>query len=738
MSKQIVVVNPATDTFDSLISKTNELINAVNTEVVTVNSTSGATIGNGFVTGIFGANTLVATTIRGGNVGTTTLVTVSSNLTVSGVTSAANVNSTGVVNASSLTVGTSFIANTIGAYHTGTINAASITLGATLVANTLGVHHTGTVNAASFTTSGFVANTTAVAPTSNTVGSTLGTATQRWSLTANTVATSGALTVGTTIAGGNTTITGFVNASAGVNSSVLSVGATFTANATLVNAAAVNVVGQVNTATLYAATSANVGTAVIANSIGVTTTGFVNATGVVNSSAHTIGTTLVATTTGVFHTGTVNAASLTTTNFRANTTGVYPLTNSAGQALGNTIARWELTANTIAASGAATLSSTLAVGNTTVTGFVNATSSINALSHTVGATFTANSTMTNTASLVVSTNTATIGNVGYFTAGGNVGIGNATPTTKLSVEGTTYLGGGVTLLSTLTANGSVGTSGQVLTSNSTGTYWAAPTSAITNVAAGNGLTGGGTSGDLTITVGAGAGMNVSVDAVGVLPNTGIVANTTGVFVNAAYIATIAANSATYLGTQPASFYTNASNLSDGTVPTARLSVGNSSVAGILLLSNDYANTTTTVAASAKALNDVWAIADAAAGGTGAAGGDPTNIQFNQTDVLSGSNNFTFDVSTATRPSTRRSTRQRGPGRRTTRRTSAESPRRPTSRTPTAGRSLATWSSQDRASSLRRTRSSSATAPLAGWSRPTRSTPRAPSLSGPRSLRATSR
>lgn len=91
-------------------------------------------------------------------------------------------NTTGlVVNAISYSIGSSFVANTTGAYHTGTVNAASYSIGANFVANsttvnaasysigsnfianTTGAYHTGTVNAASYTVgSNFVANTTAV------------------------------------------------------------------------------------------------------------------------------------------------------------------------------------------------------------------------------------------------------------------------------------------------------------------------------------------------------------------------------------------------------------------------------------------------------------------------------------------------------------------------------------------------------------------------------------------------
>jgi hypothetical protein len=71
------------------------------------------------------------------------------------------------------------------------------------------------------------------------------------------------------------------------------------------------------------------------------------------------------------------------------------------------------------------------------------------------------------------------------------------------------------------ANGSLGTAGQVLTSNSTGVYWSSVSSGgggtVTSVGTGNGLTGGPITSSGTISV---------------LANNGIVANSTGVFVKA--------------------------------------------------------------------------------------------------------------------------------------------------------------------------------------------------------------
>jgi hypothetical protein len=65
---------------------------------------------------------------------------------------------------------------------------------------------------------------------------------------------------------------------------------------------------------------------------------------------------------------------------------------------------------------------------------------------------------------------------------GTVAVGaNTLSNYKFYVSGNTLFGNSVTLNSTLIANGTVGTSGFVLTSNGTGVYWAAANSSITSV-----------------------------------------------------------------------------------------------------------------------------------------------------------------------------------------------------------------------------------------------------------------
>jgi hypothetical protein len=113
----------------------------------------------------------------------------------------------------------------------------------------------------------------------------------------------------------------------------------------------------------------------------------------------------------------------------------------------------------------------------------------------------------------------------------------------LSVLGVATLSSNVSLANTrITANGGVGLAGQILTSggNSGNVYWSTVSAGsggtITSITGGDGLSGAGISGDVTIDVGAGNGISVNASAVAVLANSGIIANTSGVFVNASSIA----------------------------------------------------------------------------------------------------------------------------------------------------------------------------------------------------------
>lgn len=150
-----------------------------------------------------------------------------------------------------------------------------------------------------------------------------------------------------------------------------------------------------------------------------------------------------------------------------------------------------------------------------------------------------------------------------FTSNGTAVFELGSNLTNLSVTGNVTISGVI-------ANGSLGTSGHVLHSNGTSIYWAPDDQGVTSVATSNGLTGGTITSTGTISVLANNGITANSTGVFVTQGTGTVVNTTGVHVNTAYIGTLTANNSTNLNGQPASFYTNASNITTGTLATARL------------------------------------------------------------------------------------------------------------------------------------------------------------------------
>lgn len=78
MSRTIVDVSNA-DVFQVWFERTNDLLDALSTEIVTANTGGATTTGSGFVIGTFGSNTVVATSIRGGTLATPAVLTFTSN-----------------------------------------------------------------------------------------------------------------------------------------------------------------------------------------------------------------------------------------------------------------------------------------------------------------------------------------------------------------------------------------------------------------------------------------------------------------------------------------------------------------------------------------------------------------------------------------------------------------------------------------------------------------------------------
>jgi hypothetical protein len=80
MSRIFSNVATSSDTFFSWINKTNDMLTAYS-ETVTVkaNTAGDMSTGNGFVTGVFGANTITASTLKGGNVQSNSSLSIASN-----------------------------------------------------------------------------------------------------------------------------------------------------------------------------------------------------------------------------------------------------------------------------------------------------------------------------------------------------------------------------------------------------------------------------------------------------------------------------------------------------------------------------------------------------------------------------------------------------------------------------------------------------------------------------------
>lgn len=106
----------------------------------------------------------------------------------------------------------------------------------------------------------------------------------------------------------------------------------------------------------------------------------------------------------------------------------------------------------------------------------------------------------------------------------------------LNIEGSLVANSSRIIISTTTgldANGTIGITGQVLHSNGTSAYWANTLADITGVVAGAGLTGGGTTGSVTLDVIGANGISVASDSVGVTTGSTLTVNATGIHVNSA-------------------------------------------------------------------------------------------------------------------------------------------------------------------------------------------------------------
>jgi hypothetical protein len=470
-----------------------------------------------------------------------------------------------------------------------------------------------------------------------------------------TITTVNATTVNANTSGihtGNVSAT-VVNASANVNAPLVFANVTGTY---------ANITGQVNTATFFAATSANVGGNVqitvsqygitgnvttaptmsltgsaltIGNSsiTGAPSINLANSTGNTTVNVTSIGSSwgLISNASGVYHSGVVNAASHTTTTTVSNTNGFFPTTNAI--ALGNSIGLWVISANSLGANSITVTGGNLNAATVYATGLVNAanfvtTGTVNtATVYATGLVNAANFTTTGTVNtatvyatgLVNAANFTTTGTVNTATvfATGLVNAQNFTTTGTVNTA-TVFATGQINAASFRTTNSVSNTSGFFPISNaavgalgnSTGLWVVLANSVTTNTLTVSGGTI--TSGNVNITGYVNASANLVAPLVFANVSAGY-ANVTGQVNTVTFFATTSANVGGNVQITVSQFGVTGNSTTAPTMSLtgSALTIGNSTVTGApsINLANSIGNTTV----NAIAIGSSWGLSANASG-----------------------------------------------------------------------------------------------------------------------------
>lgn len=587
MSLPVANVDITTDTFGIWVVKTNTLAYYMSNHVVTVDQTASGngSSGNGYIVGNFGSTLLFANSeLRGGNVSTTGTLNISSNvalsntITISGASVLSNtLNVTGAVTFSNvLTVtGNTNLSNNFSAGGFANIAGTLMVTGATTLRNSLSVNNAVTASntlavtgAATFsntatvtgltTLNGNVNTPTANATTAINVGANANINTTSFRITggvSNTIITNNSITIG------NSTVNTVVTATTVDVDGTLVVDGLATLNANLAvtgNATFANSITVTRSGT-FSNTLAVTGATTLSNTLNVA--GSANVVG----SLTVNGATIVANTLSVTGLANLNAGVNTTTanasvalnvgaNVVVNTTSIQVSNSSSIVLLGNNSifvgnSTVNATINSTAFSGISNNSTNLSGQPGSY--YTNATNITTGTLNTARLPATANvTTAVNVgANVNLTTDSITVGNstVNSFMNATTISVGNTTLQGNLLTVDTAVVRGDLTVngnfyvSATLTANGSL-----IPSANNTYDLGSA---ANTFRAA------------YVVTVQSNTGLFDSVVTVG--------NSTVNSTVNSTAFSGTANNSTNFNG-QPASFYANATNITSGTLNTARL------------------------------------------------------------------------------------------------------------------------------------------------------------------------